>query len=518
MRYYLFLVTLIFASNTFSTTQSPNAVLSIVKNQSNALCNNLNLSCVTNITLEGCMATPGSITIKNNSLIPARNIQVSSTNSNFIHYVVQNNGCPAVLAPNAQCNISFATNANIAFYIANVLVKGSNTSSLFFNLNAFLCSMPHTVGGSVSGLQGTLVLQNNGTELITLNTNGPFTFPTPVLQDSPYSVTIYSQPANQVCTVTNGSGTMGTANVTNVQVNCVTNTTTLSTSVSDLALSVTGLTEYGVTGTPNSGVARIITISNTGSSPAVNFNVSIPSWPAGTASNTTNCNAPLLAGDSCTITITPGATASSDGANPCSSTGTSPIPSVITAQADNALPVTSNVVILNYGCIYQDGYVFAFDDTTPNTSSVGGKLAAIADETTPLQWSLADSVTGATDISDGQTNTALLANPPGDFPAAQSCLDKITPEASNWYLPAICEFGYDALSLGSGCGSQAAPLLQNIHSNLFDNNIGNLSTVSFYWTSTELDITSSRVESFPAGGQGFINKSNGVAVRCVRTM
>ncbi|MFJ1269276.1 hypothetical protein ACD661_11980 [Legionella lytica] len=515
MKKYLFWFTILFASHTFSNTQ---AILSVAKNQSNALCSNLNLNCVTNITLEGCSATPGSITIKNNSSIPARNIKASSTHSNFLHYVVQHNGCPSLLAPHGQCTISFATNTNIAFYISNVLVKGSNTSSLFFNLNAFLCSMPHTVGGNVSGLQGTVVLQNNGTELITLNADGSFTFPTPILEGSPYSVTVSSQPVNQVCTVTNGSDTMGASNVTDVQVNCVTNSTTLSTSVSDLALSVTGLTEYGVGGTPDSGTQRILTITNTGSIPAINFSVSIPSWPTGTVSSTTNCNAPLLPGAICTITITPGATASSDGSSPCSDTGTPPLPSVITAQAANATPVSSNVVVLNYGCIYQDGYVFAFDDTTANTTSVGGKVAALADESTPLEWSITDSDTGATDSANGEANTELLASPPGDFPAAQGCLNKETPQANNWYLPAICEFGYDALSLGSGCGTQTLPLIQNIYSSLAPNNIGNFSTTSFYWTSTEIDTSSARVESFPLGGQGLISKINAVAVRCVRTM
>ncbi len=35
----------------------------------------------------------------------------------------------------------------------------------------------YTVGGTVSGLSGTLVLENNGSDALTINANGTFTFP-----------------------------------------------------------------------------------------------------------------------------------------------------------------------------------------------------------------------------------------------------------------------------------------------------------------------------------------------------
>ena len=158
----------------------------------------------------------------------------------------------------------------------------------------------------------------------------------------------------------------------------VTNTTTLTTSASQLALSVTGLTEYGVSGTPSSGLARVITITNTGSNTAVNLAVTPPNWPAGTSSSTT-CGSTLAASSSCTITITPGVTATSDGTNPCSG-GTAPVPGAVQVSADNATTVSSDVVVLGYGCVYQGGYVYAFDDTTPNTGSVGGKVATTSDQ------------------------------------------------------------------------------------------------------------------------------------------
>jgi hypothetical protein len=235
-----------------------------------------------------------------------------------------------------------------------------------------------SVGGSTSGLVGQVTLQNNGGDTLTVSANGSFTFSIPLAEGATYNVSILTQPATQTCTVSNGSGTVGSSNVTNVSVSCSTNTTTLSTSVSTLALSVTGLTQFGVNGTPSSGLARVVTVTNTGALTATNLSVILPTLPSGSSSSTT-CGSTLTPSASCTITITPGATATSDGTNPCTGL-TAPVPGEITVSADNATTTTVGVVVLGYGCIYQGGYVFALDDTTPNTSSVGGKVAAISDQ------------------------------------------------------------------------------------------------------------------------------------------
>jgi len=86
---------------------------------------------------------------------------------------------------------------------------------------AVTCSVDtYTVGGTVNGLSGTLVLQNNGGDDLTITADGAFTFNTPVADGSAYSVTILTHPVLQNCTVTNGSGTISVADVTDVAVNC----------------------------------------------------------------------------------------------------------------------------------------------------------------------------------------------------------------------------------------------------------------------------------------------------------
>ncbi len=83
------------------------------------------------------------------------------------------------------------------------------------------CSVDtYTVGGTVSGLSGTVVLQNNGGDDLKTTSDGEFTFSTAIADGSNYSVTVKTQPSGQSCFVTNGSGTVSGANVTDVTVDC----------------------------------------------------------------------------------------------------------------------------------------------------------------------------------------------------------------------------------------------------------------------------------------------------------
>ncbi|MEG1280788.1 MAG: putative Ig domain-containing protein [Comamonas sp.] len=81
----------------------------------------------------------------------------------------------------------------------------------------------HSVGGNVSGLAAgkSVVFQNNGGDNLPVAADGAFTFSAPVANGSAFAVTVLTQPAGQTCTVSEGSGTMGASNVTNVAVSCV---------------------------------------------------------------------------------------------------------------------------------------------------------------------------------------------------------------------------------------------------------------------------------------------------------
>lgn len=96
----------------------------------------------------------------------------------------------------------------------------------------------YTIGGTVSGLTGAgLVLRNIGGDDLSISADGSFTFVTPLVNGSAYSVMVLTQPAGQTCTVANGEGVVGSVNVTNVVVSCINNSASNRTWQTALSIS-----------------------------------------------------------------------------------------------------------------------------------------------------------------------------------------------------------------------------------------------------------------------------------------
>jgi hypothetical protein len=149
----------------------------------------------------------------------------------------------------------------------------------------------YTIGGTLSGLAtGTSVtLLDNGAGALTLSKNGPFTFTVPLTSSETYNVTVLMQPADQICSVSGGTGTVSTANVTSVSVSCIA-AATLSLTAAPATTTVNGSITLTATVTPPSGSVH---------TPSGNFNfsfggasltgcASVPLNPGGAADCTTD--------------------------------------------------------------------------------------------------------------------------------------------------------------------------------------------------------------------------------------
>jgi len=99
------------------------------------------------------------------------------------------------------------------------ITGGTGTATANVTSITVTCKSDVTIGGTISGLTGTVVLLQNGGNALATASNGPFTFTAPVQDGSVYAVLVRDQPIGQACSTENYTG-VATANVTNVAVVC----------------------------------------------------------------------------------------------------------------------------------------------------------------------------------------------------------------------------------------------------------------------------------------------------------
>lgn len=163
--------------------------------------------------------------------------------------VIQNKGGDDLPLP-INGTFAFATNVTIGTTFA-VSIKtqpagqtcavsggsGTVTSGNVTTVNVNCAANRFTLSGTVSGLEGQgLVLENNGANDLAINAVGGFAFGGSATAGTPYAVTVRNQPSipTQHCDVANGTGTMPSANVSNVAVTCQTRTFAIGGTVSGL--------------------------------------------------------------------------------------------------------------------------------------------------------------------------------------------------------------------------------------------------------------------------------------------
>ena len=162
-----------------------------------------------------------------------------------------------------------------------------------------------SVGGSVSGLSGTVVLQDNGSDTLSVAANGSFTFATALASGAAYNVTVQANPAGQTCTVANGSGTIASANITGVTVTCTTNGGGSTFSVGGSVSGLTGTVVLQDNGSDTLTVAAngSFTFATALASGAA-YNVTVQSSPAGQTCTVANGSGTIASANVTSVAVT----------------------------------------------------------------------------------------------------------------------------------------------------------------------------------------------------------------------
>ena len=281
-----------------------------------------------------------------------------------------------------------------------------------------------------------------------------------------------------------------------------------------------------------SGSARLTTLSNTGALPIEQLTLTAEGLPAGTKLFH-SCPDRLEPRASCGLMLLPGDQPS---AVPGDDTAR---PATVRVSSLSAPPAALPVSVVTLGSVYQGGYVFAIDDSTPIGGSIGGKVAGLSDLPGQHHWSpaLGAAGVGGLDVAgpnscdgatDGACNTARIVALHGSGTyAAALCTDSTEGGQDDWYLPTLCELGYDLnpTAPGNFCGTQQQPrLANNIRSNLIDLQppVGHFDA-NLRWSSNEragdpdlwaLASSTTTQDAFAGGGKVTAER----LVRCVRPL
>ncbi len=313
------------------------------------------------------------------------------TNNGRYAMTVSNNGSftlPGNFAKGSTYNVKVSINPGGQTCITTNGTGTVNNSNIT-NINISCTVNTYTIGGSVSGLaSSSLVLNNNGSAVMTVGANGGFTLPGAYVAGTTYNVTIATQPSFQTCLITNGNGTVN-GNITNISIACTTTSFTIGGSASGL------------------GSGKSLILNNNGSTAmtvTTNGSFTLPgSFTGGLAYNITVGTQP--SGQNCSV---------SNGSGSITTTNVSNI-SVICADINVAPTITGTPATTIVA-----GSLYSF---TPVATDSNGDALAFSITNKP-SWATFDSTTGQLtgtptvagvfsniliSVSDGKATTSLPA-------------------------------------------------------------------------------------------------------------
>lgn len=277
-------------------------------------------------TGETCTVTNGSGTVATSN-VTSVSVSCKANPSFTIGGTVSglNSGASVTLLDNGTDSLPLSTNGTFTFKTAlatgatyNVTVGaqpagetctvsnafGTVASANVTNIAVSCTTNTFTIGGTVLGLNSgaSLTLINNGSDSLPISTNGTFTFKTALLSGTTYNVIISAQPSGETCTVTSGSGTVASANVTNVAVSCATNTFTVGGTLSGLNTGASvALLDNGTDS---------LTVSANGSftfktalASGASYNVTVGTQPSGEACTVSNGSGKVAAANVTSVVV-----------------------------------------------------------------------------------------------------------------------------------------------------------------------------------------------------------------------
>jgi len=171
----------------------------------------------------------GVLIIQNNSGDDTVVKQTGSEDVSFTFKTSISSGSAYSVSVKLQPNTQTCTASNAS----------GTTSQNISNITIACTSSSYNVSGTVSGLTGSVVLQNNGADNLTVS-NGSFSFTNKINKGSAYNVTVKTQPSPFICSAASNRG-LASDNMSSVSIVCAVQAYFLSGMASGLGSTTLGL-------------------------------------------------------------------------------------------------------------------------------------------------------------------------------------------------------------------------------------------------------------------------------------
>ena len=274
-----------------------------------------------------------------------------------------------------------ATDSSITGGAPGIMAYGNAEADSWSGGDAATAS--YSVGGTVSGLSGTVVLQDNGGDNVSVSANGSFTFPTSLVGGAGYNVTVMTNPSGQTCTVANGSGTVASANVTNVAVSCTNNSTTGgSFSVAGTASGLSGTVVLQDNGGDNLSVSANGSFTfATSLASGASYNVTVMTYPSGQTCTVANGSGTVASANVTNVAVSCTASSSATSASDNFARADGSLGPNWTDISDGGLAISSDAVIGKVGSVTGDAWT-----ANTFTSDQFSQVAVTSAQLTGGQW------------------------------------------------------------------------------------------------------------------------------------
>ncbi len=155
-------------------------------------------------------------------------------------------------------------------------------------------SSSYSVGGTVNGLSAAGLTVGAGSNTVAVPSGATsFTLPNKFASGGAYTVAVIDQPAGLTCSVVNGSGVVGSSNVTNANLSCVARTYGLGGTITGLISAGLVLANGTDTAIPAAGMSTFVFPTQLAA--GVAYAVTVKTQPAGISCQVLNASGVMIA-------------------------------------------------------------------------------------------------------------------------------------------------------------------------------------------------------------------------------